>query len=99
MQPILNYFPEQVILTSPQAAWVGGVELVERLAPAHDALALDEPGGARWTIAREFGIEMVPVEMLAETESLFARDCPPPSWPKEASAYAHRGTPQECKVL
>jgi hypothetical protein len=27
---------------------------------------------------QEFGIEMVPVEMLAETESLFARDCPPP---------------------
>jgi hypothetical protein len=40
----LNYFPELLIQTSPQTARVGDVELVQSLAPAHDAPALDEPG-------------------------------------------------------
>jgi len=61
----------------------------------------------RWTTDRESCIEIAPVEMLIETESLFACDCPPPSSPKEASvhidlvvnAYMQHGTPQECKVL
>jgi hypothetical protein len=32
-------------LSLPDPAGVGDVELAERLAPAHDVLALDEPGG------------------------------------------------------
>ena len=32
-------------ILSSKAAWVGGVELVQCLAPAHDALALDDAGG------------------------------------------------------
>jgi hypothetical protein len=42
---VCKVFDFSCLAVAGQAAWVGGVELVEGVAPAHDALSLDEAGG------------------------------------------------------